>query len=110
KKVQAIIKSLVDAYDINTAGIQTIEVEGQYIRLQQMQSGAGKPVCIYREDWDKIMNAAGQAGISNINMKDDNWINLASDSQYMPGGGTVRVKATVKKLASMYDVAKGGIQ
>jgi hypothetical protein len=57
--ILATVKAIIEAYDVEAQGIQTINYRGQSIQVQRMQRGSVPVTCIRREDWPKVEQAAG---------------------------------------------------
>lgn len=56
--IEKAVKAITSKYDMELSGIQEITHNEQTVRLQNMQSGPARTVCIYRDDWPKVELAA----------------------------------------------------
>jgi hypothetical protein len=52
------VEGIVAGYDSESLGMQTISYNGQSFRVQQMQSGPVRPICLYHADVPKLERAA----------------------------------------------------
>jgi len=52
------VQAVIGKYDDKKLGIQTIKHNGQSVRMQKMQAGPSQPVCIFRDDWPNVRQAA----------------------------------------------------
>jgi hypothetical protein len=49
----------MEEYDEDALGEQTVTYKGYSIRVKKMQSGKMQPVCVFSDDWPKVLLAAG---------------------------------------------------
>jgi superfamily II DNA or RNA helicase len=58
KDVKAAMGAIIALYDSEALGVQTVRFAGQDIRVQQLRAFANQPVCILRDDWPSVVEAA----------------------------------------------------
>lgn len=99
-----------EKYDSEALGIQLIEYNGQWIRIQKMQSGRSQqPICICLEDWPKVELAAGVDSVPELPIKDKHWLAVGDWIAKMDGGITAAEKV-MEVLSAQYDLNILGIQ
>lgn len=109
QSVQAAVSAIIDEYETEVLGEQTIKYKGHGIRVQKMRSCASQPICIYRDDWPKVEQAAGVVPGDALPDKDSRWLSLR-EVKNSPGGNRRGIKPTVDAIVGAYDTETLGIQ
>lgn len=108
--VQATFSTLVAKYDEKKSGVQGIKHNDETIRVQQMLAGVQRPICVSRDDWDKVLKSSGKvASAITLPTKTDDWLSQADISE-KPSSQTQAVKKIVGELFNQYDKEKSGVQ
>jgi ubiquitin len=107
--VKAAVKAIIEAYDSQRLGIQRIPYNGHSIRVQKMQAASTQPICICRDDWPKVEQAAGVGPVVELPVKDDQWLSK-KDTRELPGGQREQIEAAVKAIIGAYDSERPGEQ
>src|SRR5262249_17029857 len=100
---------LVNSYDQELSGEQSIPYGGHVIRVQERQSRNHRLICICRDDWPKVEQAAGVTSASKLPDKDDDWLST-DDTTQIPGGNRLALQAAVKEILGAYDAEQSGEQ
>lgn len=107
--VVAAFKTLTEMYDPNVLGEQAITLNGQTIRVQKMRSCKYQPICICRDDWSKVEQAAGVIPGGTLPHKDGEWLSTR-EIKSSPGGNRRGIMPAVESIVAAYDAESIGLQ